>query len=432
MAISISGSGQIAGVSRVAGSLDAASKAYVDARVGAARPGFDATGGTERFVDIGGVMFKVHVFTSSAQLVVSNAVGDIEYLVVGGGGGGAAELGGGGGAGGFASGRISLAAGTHDVVIGAGGAGEQAPSLGGAAAGAEGGVSSLAARVSAAGGSGGLATGVGGAQGGATVDGVTVVGNAGGGVVSALAGNGGGGAAGAGVSASSVAGGAGGAGVDVGTFLGEPVWVAAEGGAGGRSWEAPQYDQAAAPAAAAASTGSGGSGGGLAAGSPTLRFDGAAGAAGVVAIRYPVVGQILTEAVQHPLAGEPALTLSDDGAAFYQGSELATAADIAAAVDSVSPRYFVEHVVAGDYTLTLSDVARIVAFDSASAATLTVPSDASVAFPVGTVINVYRAGTGAVTIAGAAGVTVRNAGTVPAQFGERSLRKRDTDEWVLA
>jgi hypothetical protein len=55
-----------------------------------------------------------------------------------------------------------------------------------------------------------------------------------------------------------------------------------------------------------------------------------------------------------------------------------------------------------------------------------------VAFPLGTVINVYRAGTGSVTISGAAGVTVRNAGAISDQFGEVSLRKRGTDEWVLS
>jgi hypothetical protein len=96
-----------------------------------------------------------------------------------------------------------------------------------------------------------------------------------------------------------------------------------------------------------------------------------------------------------------------------------------------SPLYFVENVRTANYTLVLADVAKVVAFNSASNLTLTVPANASVAFPLGTVINVYRAGTGTVTIAAASGVTLRNAGTIPAQFGERSLRKRGTNEWVL-
>jgi hypothetical protein len=96
-----------------------------------------------------------------------------------------------------------------------------------------------------------------------------------------------------------------------------------------------------------------------------------------------------------------------------------------------APKYFIGVDVTADYTLQLSDVAKVIEVNSSSAVTVTVPDNASVAFPIGTVINVYRSGTGTVTIAAASGVTVRNVGTIPSQFGERSLRKRDTDEWVL-
>jgi hypothetical protein len=97
-----------------------------------------------------------------------------------------------------------------------------------------------------------------------------------------------------------------------------------------------------------------------------------------------------------------------------------------------APLYFTENVQTANYTLALADVAKVVAVNSSSNLTLTVPLNSSVAFPLGTVINVYRAGTGAVTISGAAGVTVRNDGAISAQFGEVSLRKRGTDEWVLS
>ena len=97
-----------------------------------------------------------------------------------------------------------------------------------------------------------------------------------------------------------------------------------------------------------------------------------------------------------------------------------------------APLYFEENVRTASYTLALSDVAKVVAFNSTSNLLLTVPTNASVAFPIGTVINVYRAGAGAVTISGAIGVTVRNAGVISDQFVEVSLRKRGTDEWVLS
>lgn len=96
-----------------------------------------------------------------------------------------------------------------------------------------------------------------------------------------------------------------------------------------------------------------------------------------------------------------------------------------------APLYFVENIVTANYTLALADVAKVVAFNSSSNLTLTVPTNASVAFPIGTVINIYRAGTGEVDIVGEAGVTVRNEGSISEQFGEMSLRKRDTNEWVL-
>ena len=83
-----------------------------------------------------------------------------------------------------------------------------------------------------------------------------------------------------------------------------------------------------------------------------------------------------------------------------------------------------------DYTLALVDAGKIVAMNKAGAAALTVPTNAAVAFPVGAVVGVYNLSVDAVTIAGDGVVTVRNAGDLP-QYGECSLRKRDTDEWVL-
>jgi hypothetical protein len=101
------------------------------------------------------------------------------------------------------------------------------------------------------------------------------------------------------------------------------------------------------------------------------------------------------------------------------------------ALDEKAPLLLEEVVKSASYTLELDDVAKVIAVDSTSAATVTVPANTAVEFPVGSVINVYAAGTGVVTVEGAAGVTVRNDGDISDQFGEVSLRKRDTDEWVL-
>lgn len=83
-----------------------------------------------------------------------------------------------------------------------------------------------------------------------------------------------------------------------------------------------------------------------------------------------------------------------------------------------------------NYTLAIADAGKIVPMNKSGAATLTVPTNASVAFPVGTVVGVYNQSSDAVTVAGDSGVTVRNAGNV-GQYSEASLRKRATNEWVM-
>jgi hypothetical protein len=62
------------------------------------------------------------------------------------------------------------------------------------------------------------------------------------------------------------------------------------------------------------------------------------------------------------------------------------------------------------YTPVLTDQYQVlITRSNASASTLTIPTNASVAFPVGTVITVLNKGAGAVTISGASGVTVLSA-----------------------
>ena len=86
------------------------------------------------------------------------------------------------------------------------------------------------------------------------------------------------------------------------------------------------------------------------------------------------------------------------------------------------------------YTLALSDAGQVVEFSAATAVALTVPTNASVAFPVGTIIGILQYGAGQVTISGA-GVTFRSAGArlkTTAQYSAVWLRKRATNEWVVS
>jgi hypothetical protein len=84
------------------------------------------------------------------------------------------------------------------------------------------------------------------------------------------------------------------------------------------------------------------------------------------------------------------------------------------------------------YTLVLTDQGKAVEMNNASANTLTVPPNSSVAFPVGTIIEVCQIGAGQTTIAPGSGVTLRNTSglKLQLQYSSASLRKRATDEWV--
>ncbi len=85
------------------------------------------------------------------------------------------------------------------------------------------------------------------------------------------------------------------------------------------------------------------------------------------------------------------------------------------------------------YTLVLTDAFLCIEMNVASANTLTVPPNSSVAFQVGTVIEWYQMGAGQITLTAGAGVTLRNASSLTsrAQYSSGAIRKRGTDEWVV-
>ena len=86
------------------------------------------------------------------------------------------------------------------------------------------------------------------------------------------------------------------------------------------------------------------------------------------------------------------------------------------------------------YTLALTDAGKLVTLNNASAITLTVPANSSVAFSVGDQINLLQLGAGQVTVAGAGGVTIRSEGSklkLKGQYATATCVKIDTDEWVL-
>lgn len=84
-------------------------------------------------------------------------------------------------------------------------------------------------------------------------------------------------------------------------------------------------------------------------------------------------------------------------------------------------------------TLVLADAGKLVELSNTSAITVTVPLNSSVAYPIGTQINLLQTNTGQVTVAATGGVTINaNPGLkLRAQWAFATLIKRATDTWVL-
>ncbi|MDP2660639.1 MAG: hypothetical protein Q8R28_07915 [Dehalococcoidia bacterium] len=89
----------------------------------------------------------------------------------------------------------------------------------------------------------------------------------------------------------------------------------------------------------------------------------------------------------------------------------------------------------GDYTLVLLDDGALVDMNSASALTVTIPTNASVSFRIGAQVLIRQKGAGAVTVEAAAGVTldlVESEATTSAQNAVLALLYIATNTWLLA
>jgi hypothetical protein len=89
------------------------------------------------------------------------------------------------------------------------------------------------------------------------------------------------------------------------------------------------------------------------------------------------------------------------------------------------------------YTPVLDDQYQVlVTRSNAGASTLTIPTNATVDYPVGTVITVLNKGVGVVSISGAVGVTVLSAGAVAAiptlsQYKSCALIQTSANNWYV-
>lgn len=86
------------------------------------------------------------------------------------------------------------------------------------------------------------------------------------------------------------------------------------------------------------------------------------------------------------------------------------------------------------HTLTLADYNTTIVHTNASASTITVPPNSSVAFPINTQIDIVQNGAGKVTLAQWAGVTINSKWwnkSLAAQYTWATLKKVWTDTWIL-
>ncbi|MBL4904269.1 MAG: hypothetical protein JKY62_16725 [Desulfocapsa sp.] len=88
------------------------------------------------------------------------------------------------------------------------------------------------------------------------------------------------------------------------------------------------------------------------------------------------------------------------------------------------------------YTLDLEDQGRIIAMSNASANTVTIPLNASEAFPIGATLIVRQVGAGITSIAAIGGVTLQIRATltqnIAEKWGQIVLHKVAVDTWHTA
>jgi hypothetical protein len=130
-------------------------------------------------------------------------------------------------------------------------------------------------------------------------------------------------------------------------------------------------------------------------------------------------------------------TISVIDAPTFAGLVTATAAGVAFS-DGTQTKQGVPSLTdinqqAGAYTTVLADRDKLVEVSSGSGVTVTIPTNASVAYPVGTSIDILQTGSGQVTIAGDSGVTVNATPGLKlrTQWSSATLFKRATNTWVV-
>ena len=114
-----------------------------------------------------------------------------------------------------------------------------------------------------------------------------------------------------------------------------------------------------------------------------------------------------------------------------------TAAQVltAAELDAVATAMIAINAQTGaSYTAVLADDGKLITMSNASANTFTVPPNSSVAFGIGTQLNIAMLGAGQTSVVAGSGVTLNSAGSklkLDAQYAVATCVKTDTNTWFV-
>ena len=129
-------------------------------------------------------------------------------------------------------------------------------------------------------------------------------------------------------------------------------------------------------------------------------------------------------------------TTPDDTALVKDGASAIRS--LGSSVDSALGQLTLNAQTGTTYTFVLTDNRnKLITASNASAQTYTIPTNSSIAFPIGSTINIIQISAGQVTIQGAGGVTVASTGatsTAPklrVQYSAATLIKVGTDSWYV-